>query len=256
MKAYTTAIQPEVIAREVTKKLANQRSAAHIFLVSAISINLRRLYQATTGPFELFEHIKTHFESNPMDNNATVIASSLCALKLTDESCIDTLSVELIDLVKCYRVSMKPPSFNPLDPSAISSVHYHNRIWNYYTLCAMSDTFIGDKELWEIVTNSDYARNTMRPGFNRTIFDKHGSASQKKRKCDYVARVLSNVLVMTAMIAIGLVATRALIATMDGDQVSLVVLEMASGTPIGATAVTKTATANAAKATGALIVGL
>ncbi|RLO06662.1 hypothetical protein DYB28_012804 [Aphanomyces astaci] len=29
IKAYTTAIQREVIAREATKKLANQRSAAH-----------------------------------------------------------------------------------------------------------------------------------------------------------------------------------------------------------------------------------
>ncbi|RHY03593.1 hypothetical protein DYB25_013104 [Aphanomyces astaci] len=151
IKAHTTAIQREVIAREATKKLANQRSAAHTFLVSAISTNLRRLYQATTCPFELFEHIKTRFESNPMDNNPTVIASYLRTLKFTDESCIDTLSVELIDLVKRYRVSMTPPSFNPLDPSAISSVDYHNHIWNYYTL---SDTFIGDKELWEVVTNS------------------------------------------------------------------------------------------------------
>ncbi|RHZ14430.1 hypothetical protein DYB31_008557 [Aphanomyces astaci] len=103
IKAHTTAIQREVIAREATKKLANQRSAAHIFLVLAISTNLRRLYQATTCPFELFEHIKTRFESNPMDNNPTVIASYLRTLKFTDESCIDTLSVELVDLVKRYR---------------------------------------------------------------------------------------------------------------------------------------------------------
>ncbi|RHZ31396.1 hypothetical protein DYB31_013638, partial [Aphanomyces astaci] len=154
IKAHTTAIQREVIAREATKKLANQRSAAHTFLVSAISTNLWRLYQVPTCPFELFEHIKTRFESNPMDNNPTVIASYLRTFKFTDESCIDTLSVELIDLVKRYRVSMTPPSFNHLDPSAISSVDYHNHIWNYYTLCAMSDTFIGDKELWEVVTNS------------------------------------------------------------------------------------------------------
>ncbi|RHZ13160.1 hypothetical protein DYB31_011760, partial [Aphanomyces astaci] len=136
IKAHTTAIQRET------------------FLVSAISINLRRLYQSTTCPFELFEHIKTRFESNPMDNNPTVIASYLRTLKFTDESCIDTLSMERIDLVKRYQVSMTPPSFNPLDPSAISSVDYHNHIWNYYTLCAMSDTSIGDKELREVVTNS------------------------------------------------------------------------------------------------------
>ncbi|RLO09159.1 hypothetical protein DYB28_003542 [Aphanomyces astaci] len=43
IKAHTTAIQREVIAREATKKLVNQRSAAHTFLVSAISTNLRRL---------------------------------------------------------------------------------------------------------------------------------------------------------------------------------------------------------------------
>ncbi|RHY88104.1 hypothetical protein DYB26_011995, partial [Aphanomyces astaci] len=150
IKAHTTAIQREVIAREATKKLANQRSAAHTFLVSAISTNLHRLYQATACPFELFEHIKTSFESNPMDNNPTVIASYLRTFKFTDECCIDTLSVELINLVKCYRVSMTPLSFNPLDLSAISSVDYHNHIWNYYN---MSDTFIGDKELWEVVTN-------------------------------------------------------------------------------------------------------
>ncbi|RLO06104.1 hypothetical protein DYB28_003264 [Aphanomyces astaci] len=145
IKAHTTAIQREVIAREATKKLANQRSAAHTFLVSAISTNLQRLYQATTCPFELFEHIKTRFESNPMNNNPTVIVSYLCTVKFTDESCIDTLSVELIDQVKRYRVSMTPPSFKPLDPSTISSVDFHNHIWNYYTLCTMSDTFISDK---------------------------------------------------------------------------------------------------------------
>ncbi|RHZ06001.1 hypothetical protein DYB31_016647 [Aphanomyces astaci] len=49
---------------------------------------------------------------------------------------------------------------------------------------------------------------------------------------------------------------------MDGDQVPLVVLEMAGGTTIGATAVTKVVTAiaavidNATKATAALIVGV
>ncbi|RHY67224.1 hypothetical protein DYB34_013942, partial [Aphanomyces astaci] len=361
IKAHTTAIQREVISREATKKLANQRSAAHTFLVSAISTNLRRLYQATTCPFELFEHIKTRFESNPMDNNPTVIASYLRTLKFTDESCIDTLSVELIDLVKRYRVSMTPPSFNPLDPSAISSVDYHNHIWNYYTLCAMSDTFIGDKELWEVVTNSvataraanqsvvvadvwaslrriitnrqqrasalgdngsaatlqtrtqlaavthavaapapppqaitqadgsvhvmnaftipsyahrdcinhpgkscfycgvtnhtlpacptlksDYARNAMRPGFDRAVFDKHGSASQKKRKRDYVA------------------PSRPIQRPRDDRDdrdgpIPLVVLEMAGGTTIVATAVIKIVTAiaavidNATKATAALI---
>ncbi|RLO06044.1 hypothetical protein DYB28_002289 [Aphanomyces astaci] len=34
---------------------------------------------------------------------------------------------------------------------------------------------------------SDYARNTMPPGFDRAVFDKNGSASKKKRKRDYVA---------------------------------------------------------------------
>ncbi|RHY90737.1 hypothetical protein DYB35_012641 [Aphanomyces astaci] len=148
IKAHTTAIQREVIA---LRRPRNWRiNALHTFLVSAISTNLRRLYQSTTCPFELFEHIKTRFESNPMDNNP----SYLRTLKFTDESCIDTLSMERIDLVKRYQVSMTPPSFNPLDPSAISSVDYHNHIWNYYTLCAMSDTSIGDKELREVVTNS------------------------------------------------------------------------------------------------------
>ncbi|ETV77361.1 hypothetical protein H257_08797 [Aphanomyces astaci] len=123
---------------------------AHTTAIQPISTNLHRLYQATACPFELFEHIKTRFESNLMDNNPTVIASYLRTLKFTDESCIDTLSVELINLVKCYRVSMTPLSVNPLDPSATSSVDYHNHIWNSYT---MSDTFIGDKELWEVVTN-------------------------------------------------------------------------------------------------------
>ncbi|RHY22306.1 hypothetical protein DYB26_007431 [Aphanomyces astaci] len=115
--------------RETTKKLANQRTAAHTFLVSAISTNLRRLYQATTCLFELFEHIITRFESNPMDNNPTVIASYLRTLKFTDESCFDTIFVELIDLVKRYRVSMTLPSFNPLDPSAISNCGKSNQLW-------------------------------------------------------------------------------------------------------------------------------
>ncbi|ETV82251.1 hypothetical protein H257_04951 [Aphanomyces astaci] len=72
--------------------------------------------------------------------------------------------------------------------------------------------------------------------------------------------VVSNVLATTAMIAISLVAARALIANMDGDQDSLMILEMAGGTTIGTTVVTTTvtateaATANATKATTALIV--
>ncbi|ETV63900.1 hypothetical protein H257_19168 [Aphanomyces astaci] len=88
-----------------------------------------------------------------MDNNPTVIANHLRTLKFTEESCIDTLAVELTDLVKRYRVSMTPPSFNLLDASAISSIDYDTHIWNYHTLCAMSGTFINDKELWEVVTN-------------------------------------------------------------------------------------------------------
>ncbi|RHY93109.1 hypothetical protein DYB31_016331, partial [Aphanomyces astaci] len=124
IKAHTTAIQREAIAREATKNLANQRSAAHTFLVSAISTNLRRLYQATTCPFELFEHIKTRFESNPMDNNPT----------------------------SCFYCGVTNHTF-PACPTL----------------------------------KSNYARNTMRPGFDRTVFDKHGSASEKKRKRDYVA---------------------------------------------------------------------
>ncbi|ETV73394.1 hypothetical protein H257_11889 [Aphanomyces astaci] len=148
-QAHATANQREVINREASKKLANQRSAAHTFMVSAISTNLRRLYQATMCPYELFEHIKTRFKSNPMDNNPAVIANYLRTLMFTGESCIDILSVELIDLVKRYRVSMTPPSSNPLDPSTTTII-----FWNYYILCVMSDTFIGEKELWEIVTNS------------------------------------------------------------------------------------------------------
>ncbi|ETV73092.1 hypothetical protein H257_11916 [Aphanomyces astaci] len=65
---------------------------------------LRRLNQTTTCPFELFEHIKTRFVSNSMDNNPTVVARYLRTLKFTDESCIDTLSVEIIDLAKRYSL--------------------------------------------------------------------------------------------------------------------------------------------------------
>ncbi|RHY60667.1 hypothetical protein DYB34_013090 [Aphanomyces astaci] len=130
IKAHTAAIQVKAINVEAGKKLAAQCSAAHTFLVSAISVNLRRLYQTTVCPYSLFE-----------------------LLKFTEESCIDTLAVELTDLVKRYRVSMTPPSFNLLDASAISSIDYDTHIWNYHTLCAMSDTFINDKELWEVVTN-------------------------------------------------------------------------------------------------------
>ncbi|RLN89766.1 hypothetical protein DYB28_012768 [Aphanomyces astaci] len=200
IKAHTTAIQREVNAREATKELANQRSAVHTFLVSAISTNLRRIYQATTPrslhnssirattcPFELFEHINTRFESNPMDNNPTVIASYLRTLKFTDESCIDTLSVELIDLVKRYRVSMTPPSFNPLDPSAISSVDYDNHFWNYYTLCAMSDTFIGDKELWEVVTNSVATARTATRLQRASALGDNGSAATLQTRTQLAA---------------------------------------------------------------------
>ncbi|RLO03471.1 hypothetical protein DYB28_012778, partial [Aphanomyces astaci] len=53
IKARTTANQREVIAREATKKLANQRNEAHTFLVSAISTNLRRLAPPTSPPSSL-----------------------------------------------------------------------------------------------------------------------------------------------------------------------------------------------------------
>ncbi|RQM20378.1 hypothetical protein B5M09_005785, partial [Aphanomyces astaci] len=311
IKAHTAAIQVKAINVEAGKKLAAQCSAAHTFLVSAISVNLRRLYQTTVCPYSLFELLKVRFESNPMDNNPAVIANHLRTLKFTEESCIDTLAVELTDPVKLYRVSMTPPSFNLLDASAISSIDYDTHIWNYHTLCAMSDTFINDKELWEVVTNyvstarvagtpvvvddvwvslrriltnrlqrasalgdhgsaatiqsrsqfaavthtvaapappptaisqldgsyhvlnaftipayahhdcvkipgkscfycgvanhtlpvcptlkSDYVRNIMRAGFDRTVFDKHGSASAKKRKRD-VAMTVTVVVVIT-----------------------------------------------------------
>ncbi|ETV73068.1 hypothetical protein H257_12104 [Aphanomyces astaci] len=150
IKAHTAAIQVKAINVEAGKKLAAQCSAAHTFLVSAISVNLRRLYQTTVCPYSLFELLKVRFESNPMDNNPAVIANHLRTLKFTEESCIDTLAVELTDPVKLYRVSMTPPSFNLLDASAISSIDYDTHIWNYHTLCAMSDTFINDKELWEV----------------------------------------------------------------------------------------------------------
>ncbi|RHY48807.1 hypothetical protein DYB38_009941, partial [Aphanomyces astaci] len=71
----------------------------------------------------------------------------------TDDSCIDTLAVERNDLVKRYRASMTPPTFNPLDASAISSIDYDTYITTYHTLCAKSDAFIADKDLWEAMKN-------------------------------------------------------------------------------------------------------
>ncbi|RLO08277.1 hypothetical protein DYB28_003722 [Aphanomyces astaci] len=47
---------------------------------------------------------------------------------------------------------MTPPFFDLLDASVISSIDYDTHIWNYHTLCAMSDIFINDKELWELAT--------------------------------------------------------------------------------------------------------
>ncbi|RQM29086.1 hypothetical protein B5M09_012794 [Aphanomyces astaci] len=136
IKAHTAAIHVKAINVEASKKLAAQRYAAHTFLVSAISVYLRRLYQTTMCPYSLFELLK-----------------HLRTLKFTEESCIDTLAIELIDLVKRYRVSMTPPFFKLLDASVISSIDYDIHIWNYHTLCAMSDTIINYKELWEVVTN-------------------------------------------------------------------------------------------------------
>ncbi|RHY90291.1 hypothetical protein DYB35_011069, partial [Aphanomyces astaci] len=136
IKAHTAAIHVKAINFEASKKLAAQRYAAHTFLVSAISVYLRRLYQTTMCPYSLFELLK-----------------HLRTLKFTEESCIDTLAIELIDLVKRYRVSMTPPFFKLLDASMISSIDYDTHIWNYHTLCAMSDTIINYKELWEVVTN-------------------------------------------------------------------------------------------------------
>ncbi|RQM23294.1 hypothetical protein B5M09_000681 [Aphanomyces astaci] len=100
IKAHTTAIQREVIAHEATKKLANQPSAAHTYVISAISTHLRRLYQATTCPYELFEHIKTRFEFNPMENNPTVVASYLRTHEFTDDGCIGTLPQGIVLKVK------------------------------------------------------------------------------------------------------------------------------------------------------------
>ncbi|KAF0704185.1 hypothetical protein AaE_015063, partial [Aphanomyces astaci] len=103
-KVRTAANQAKAINVEAGMKLAAQRSAAHT--LSAISVNLRRLFQTTVYPYSLFELLKVRFESNLMDNNPTVIANHLRTL-----SCMDTLAVELTDLVKRYRVSMTPPSF-------------------------------------------------------------------------------------------------------------------------------------------------
>ncbi|RQM20948.1 hypothetical protein B5M09_010186 [Aphanomyces astaci] len=129
------------------KAFAAQRFFAHTLLVSGMSTNLRHLYPKTTCLNTLFELLKTRFESNAMDNNPTVIATHLPNLKFTEDSCIDTLAVELNDLVKRYRGPMTMPTFNPLDAYAISSIDYDTYIWTYHTLCAMSDAFIVEKNL-------------------------------------------------------------------------------------------------------------
>ncbi|RHX98577.1 hypothetical protein DYB36_008683 [Aphanomyces astaci] len=80
--------------------------------------------------------------------------------------------------------------------------------------------------------------------------------THKRRESAIMAsprRNQSNLLVMTAMIAMGLVPTMALVANIDADNDPLVVLEMEGGTTSMTTPVTIIATANAVKATAALI---
>ncbi|ETV82074.1 hypothetical protein H257_05589 [Aphanomyces astaci] len=147
IKVYMSAILAKSMDRKSAKAFAAQRFFAHTLLVSGMSTNLRHLYPKTTCLNTLFELLKTRFESNAMDNNPTVIATHLPNLKFTEDSCIDTLAVELNDLVKRYRGPMTMPTFNPLDAYAISSIDYDTYIWTYHTLCAMSDAFIVEKNL-------------------------------------------------------------------------------------------------------------
>ncbi|RHZ01956.1 hypothetical protein DYB35_011191 [Aphanomyces astaci] len=108
IKMRTSAILAKAMDRESANALSAQRSFAHTFLVSGISTNLRYLYHTTT--FECHEQ-QPHRD----------LANHLRNLKLTDDNSIDTLAVELNDLVKRYPSSMTPPTFNPSDASAISS---------------------------------------------------------------------------------------------------------------------------------------
>ncbi|RHY66197.1 hypothetical protein DYB38_006499 [Aphanomyces astaci] len=139
IKAHTTAIQREVINREATKQFANQRFAAHTILISAISTNLRRLFQATTCRCELFEQIKTRLEFNLMDNNPTLIASYLRTLKFTDESCAyaDVVARSPWEWYSTTLVSFVPHSWHQLPEwreldRALRSVwqKYAQSIWN------------------------------------------------------------------------------------------------------------------------------
>ncbi|RHY68204.1 hypothetical protein DYB34_012116, partial [Aphanomyces astaci] len=153
IKVHTSAILAKAMDRKSAKALAAQRSFAHTSFMSGISTNLRHRYHTTTCLYVLFELIITRFESNHMDNNPTVIANNLRNLKFTEDSCIDTLAVELNDLMERYRASMTPPTFNAMDAAAISSIDGYTYIWIYHTLCVLSKAFIADTDLWDVIKN-------------------------------------------------------------------------------------------------------
>ncbi|ETV81929.1 hypothetical protein H257_05468 [Aphanomyces astaci] len=154
----------------------------------------------------------------------------------TKISCIDTVSVELIDLVKHYRVSMAPLSFSPLDTifrllwvttalPLLPKLKLNSQLSNMAQVITQADGSASPASTAALLITCflcalpSSARNIMRRVFDRTAFDKHGSASQNKYAIMSPRCVHFNVLVTTAMIPMGIVATRALIANMEGTKI-------------------------------------
>jgi hypothetical protein len=151
--ALKKSIRKTGLDLEVSKAIVSLRSMAHTFLFSAISENLRHLFATAATPFELYEQIHARFETTLSDNNPTVIANQLRQIKFTSNDSIDAIVVELSDLMKRFRESMIPPTF-ATDPESISSVDYDRHVWTNHTLCAMADTFVTDKDIWETIKNA------------------------------------------------------------------------------------------------------
>ncbi|RHY62550.1 hypothetical protein DYB38_013951, partial [Aphanomyces astaci] len=167
IKAHTTTIQREVIElwEVVTNYVSTARAAGTPVVVDDVWASFRRILTnrlqraSTLGDHGSAATIQSRSQFSAVTHAVVVPAPPPTAISQPDGS-YHVLNVFTIPAY-AHRDCVKIPG---------KSCFYCGVANHTLLVCP--------------TLKSDYVRNTMRAGFDRTVFDKHGSASAKKRKRD------------------------------------------------------------------------
>ncbi|RHZ31779.1 hypothetical protein DYB37_012388 [Aphanomyces astaci] len=183
IKAHTTTIQREVIElwEVVTNYVSTARAAGTPVVVDDIWVSFRRILTnrlqraSTLGDHGSAATIQSRSQFAAVTHAVVVPAPPPTAISQPDGS-YHVLNVFTIPAY-AHRDCAKIPG---------KSCFYCGVANHTLPVCP--------------TLKSDYVRNTMRAGFDRTVFDKHGSASAKKRKRDVVMIVTMVVVITVATV--------------------------------------------------------